>query len=197
MKTVTWTWTGVSRRRVAPGARGAARRSLLEELAASPSADGRRRVHHQSRRVPGARTATTRAESCTLPTPACPTTRLHAGSPCLAMADNTGSLGRRPAPPQAERHGPAGARRALHPGRRHRPGDQPQRLLRRRRRRQLQLAHRVRHDEQQASRPAARPRRTTRSATGYCFVNATIGGLPVAPVTVNMTKGADGSWPRT
>lgn len=29
---------------------------------------------------------------------------------------------------------------------------------------------------------------------GYCFVKATLGGLPVAPVTINMTKGSDGSW---
>jgi hypothetical protein len=30
--------------------------------------------------------------------------------------------------------------------------------------------------------------------TGYCFVNQNIGGLPVAPVTVSVTKGSDGSW---
>ncbi|HEY3822616.1 MAG TPA: hypothetical protein VGL81_35870 [Polyangiaceae bacterium] len=30
--------------------------------------------------------------------------------------------------------------------------------------------------------------------TGYCFVNQTIGGLPVAPVVVNMTQGSDGRW---
>lgn len=29
---------------------------------------------------------------------------------------------------------------------------------------------------------------------GYCFVNKTIDNLPVAPVTVSMTKGADGTW---
>lgn len=29
---------------------------------------------------------------------------------------------------------------------------------------------------------------------GYCFVNKTIDGLPVAPVTVPMTKGSDGTW---
>jgi hypothetical protein len=29
---------------------------------------------------------------------------------------------------------------------------------------------------------------------GYCFVNQTIGGLPVAPVTVNMTQASDGTW---
>jgi hypothetical protein len=29
---------------------------------------------------------------------------------------------------------------------------------------------------------------------GYCFVNATIGGLPIAPVTVSMTKASDGTW---
>ncbi len=29
---------------------------------------------------------------------------------------------------------------------------------------------------------------------GYCFVNKTIDGLPVAPVTVSMTKGSDGTW---
>ena len=30
--------------------------------------------------------------------------------------------------------------------------------------------------------------------TGYCFVNATLTGHNVAPVTVNMTQGQDGSW---
>ncbi len=29
---------------------------------------------------------------------------------------------------------------------------------------------------------------------GYCFVKATIDGLPVGPVTVTMTRAADGSW---
>jgi hypothetical protein len=30
--------------------------------------------------------------------------------------------------------------------------------------------------------------------TGYCFVKQTLSGLPVQPITVNMTQAADGSW---
>jgi len=30
--------------------------------------------------------------------------------------------------------------------------------------------------------------------TGYCFVNKTIDGLNVGPITVSMTKGSDGTW---
>jgi hypothetical protein len=29
---------------------------------------------------------------------------------------------------------------------------------------------------------------------GYCFVNTTLSGLPISPVTVSMTKGMDGTW---
>jgi hypothetical protein len=29
---------------------------------------------------------------------------------------------------------------------------------------------------------------------GYCFVNSTLNGLQVTPVTVNVTKGSDGTW---
>jgi hypothetical protein len=38
------------------------------------------------------------------------------------------------------------------------------------------------------------PPATDPFGAGYCFVNKTIDQLPVAPITVSMTKGADGTW---
>ena len=132
-------------------------------------------------------------ETCTAPTPACPTAPCNANSPCLAMADNTGKptadLRLRKlnitAPSALAQHFiQAGV---IDDG--------------------VNLANTCGEEGTDSFNWLTRfdtinKKLTTGGAPppqdpfkiGYCFVNATIGGLPVAPTTANMTQAMDGTW---
>jgi hypothetical protein len=132
-------------------------------------------------------------ESCAAPSPSCPTAPCNAASPCLALADNTGKpvddLRLRKlyvtAPPRLalqfvqgtvidqgiNLHGLCGE-----------GGDGSFSWLL--------------HLDTNAGTlvTGGAPPTTDPLHAGYCFVNATIGALNVKPVTVHVTKAADGSW---
>ena len=166
MKTVTWTWTGVSLGGLllVLGAPLVGACSKSSPPPPPPSTGGA--CYDPGGRLPPAELRRD-GGGCRWelhrPEPRVPD---HAMQLQLALSRDGGQHGRlggRSAPAQAQRHRPPGPRRALHPGRRHRPGGQSEVLLRRGRRRQLQLAYRVRHDEQQGhdrrSTPDGRPLR--------------------------------------
>lgn len=132
-------------------------------------------------------------ESCPAPTPACPTDPCTATSPCLAMADNTGKptddlrlrkLNVTAPPALALGFIQAGVidqgvnlKSYCGEG-----GDGSFSWL-------------VKFDPTSGKlTTGGAPPTDDPFHTGYCFVNATLNGIQVAPVTVSMTKGADGSW---
>ena len=132
-------------------------------------------------------------ESCAAPSPACPTTPCSQTSPCLALADNGGKgtddMRLRKlnvtAPSALAQHfiqaGVIDQGINLHnlcgEG-----GDGSFSWL-------------IRFDPASGKlTTGGAPPTTDPVGAGYCFVNQNIGGLAVAPITVTMTKGADGSW---
>jgi hypothetical protein len=132
-------------------------------------------------------------ESCPAPSPACPTTPCSQTSPCLAIADNTGKatddLRLRKlnvtAPSALAQHfiqaGVIDQGVNLHnicgEG-----GDGSFSWL-------------IRFDPTSGQlQTGGAPPTTDPLNKGYCFVNENINGIVVAPITVQMTKAADGSW---
>ena len=132
-------------------------------------------------------------ESCPAPSPACNVAPCNASSPCLAMADNTG----KPTDDLRLRKLNVTAPSAL-----------AQHFI------QAGVIDDGVNLDNTCGEPGtgsfswlarfdtANKKLTTGGApptddpfnTGYCFVNQMIGGLPVAPVTVNMSQGSDGTW---
>jgi hypothetical protein len=132
-------------------------------------------------------------ESCTAPNPPCPTAPCSATSPCLALADNTGKatddLRLRKlnvtAPPALAEHFiqsgviDEGVNLDNICGE---PGDGSFSWL-------ISFNPTTGQLVTGGAPPTDDP-----INIGYCFVNENIGGLPVAPITTQMTKQADGSW---
>jgi hypothetical protein len=119
-------------------------------------------------------------ESCPAPSPACPTTPCNGSSACLAMADNTGKATQDFRFRKLNITAPA----AL-----------AQKFVQQAVIDQGTFNWLVRFDpnSKQVTTGGAPPS-TDPFGLGYCFVKDTIQGLPVQPVTVNMTQGSDGSW---
>lgn len=192
MKTVTWTWTGVSLGGLllVLGAPLVGACSKSSPPPPPPTGGGACTTNPGSFPAPNCDNTD---ESCTLQTPACPTTPCTSGSPCLAMADNTGAsvddlrlrkLNVTAPPALAEHFIQAGVidqgvnlKDFCGEG-----GDGSFSWL-------IEFDTTNNKVTTGGAPPTDDP-----FGTGYCFVNQNIGGLPVAPVTVNMTKGADGSW---
>jgi hypothetical protein len=135
-------------------------------------------------------------ESCTAPSPACPTTPCNSSSPCLAMADNSGQSddGLRlrklnvVAPPALAQHFiqagviDQGVNLHYYCGE---GGDGS-----------FSWIMQFNPSTGQLTTGGA-PITSDPFNVGYCFVNATIGGIVVQPITTTMTKGSDGSWAST
>jgi hypothetical protein len=132
-------------------------------------------------------------ESCTAPNPACPTSPCNGSSPCLAMADNTGNpvddmrlrkLNVTAPPALALAFIQAsvidqGVNLKSYCGE---GGDGSFSWL-------------VRFDPTNGKvTTGGAPPTDDPFHVGYCFVNATVNGLQVKPVTVNVTQGSDGTW---
>jgi hypothetical protein len=132
-------------------------------------------------------------ETCTAPSPACPVTPCNATSPCLAMADNTGKTTNDLRLRKLNVTAPAALAQHFIQAGVIDDGVNLDNICGEQGTGSFSWLARFDTTNNKLTTGGAPPSDDPFN-TGYCFVNQMIGGLPVAPVVVNMTQGSDGRW---
>jgi len=135
----------------------------------------------------------TQGNCCTAPSPACPVAPCNAMSPCLAMSDNTGKPTDDLRLRKLNVTAPAALAQHFIQAGVIDDGVNLDNTCGEQGTGSFSWLARFDTTNMKLTTGGAPPADDPFNA-GYCFVNQNISGLPVAPVTVNMTQAADGSW---
>jgi len=133
------------------------------------------------------------AETCTAPSPACPVAPCNATSPCLAMADNTGKATDDLRLRKLNVTAPSALAQHFIQAGVIDDGVNLDNTCGEQGTGSFSWLARFDTTNNKLTTGGAPPSDDPFN-TGYCFVNQTIGGLQVAPVTVAMTQATDGTW---